>query len=211
MSITILINESQKKRLLVESMSDRIKNVIDSNTELVKKIVKDANKQLKLDIGFLLGWGASIGGFIGPINDFVQGKYPDLNDLQLSLILTGVLSTYFMDNKSLMLKLYARMKHEGIFEVFLDVIRKSDKLRDTFLTFLDSLGSLTHKISNMLSYTFIIPILPMIYNISTGGVDNDKKLLEIVVRSIGFVALGISGVAAKEIIRKIINRFRLKS
>lgn len=133
MSVTILINESQKKLLLSESFNQRIKSIIEGNTELVKKIIKDANKQLKLDLGFLLGWGASIGGFIGPVNDFIQGRYPQLNELQLSLILTGVLSTYFMDNKNLMMKLYSRMKHEGIFNIFMDVINKSDKL--TYLIF----------------------------------------------------------------------------
>lgn len=208
MNITILINESQKNKLLLESSGGNIDDIIKKNYSLVKKVLETSSKQLKMDLKFLITWGASIGGMVGPINDFVQGKYPELNDVQLSLLLTGVISTYYLDNKELMQKLYIKLQEEGLFKKFITVIKKSDELRDSFLNFIDSLGITLHKITNMMSYTFIIPVLPIIYNMVTNGVMSDKEIVETLNRFIGFGLVAISGVLMKELISKVVKRFR---
>ena len=210
MSITILINESQKQRLLLETSGNEMDNVIKKNYRLVKKILSTSSKQLNTDLKFLITWGASIGGMVGPINDFVQGKYPELNDVQLSLLLTGVIATYYFDNKTLMDKLYKKLTEEGIFTQFLTVIKKCDELRDSFLTFIDSLGITLHKVTNMMSYTFIIPLLPLVYNMSMSGSVTEKEISEIVIRLSSFGLVAVSGVIMKELISKIVRRFRSK-
>lgn len=210
MSVTILINESQKQRLLLETSGGEMDNVIKKNYQLVKKILTTSSKQLNTDLKFLITWGASIGGMVGPINDFVQGKYPELNDVQLSLLLTGVIATYYFDNKTLMDKLYKKLTKEGIFTQFLTVIKKCDELRDSFLTFIDSLGITLHKVTNMMSYTFIIPLLPLVYNMSMSGSITEKEISEIVIRLSSFGLVAVSGVIMKELISKIVRRFRSK-
>lgn len=210
MSVTILINESQKQRLLLETSGGEMDNVIKKNYQLVKKILTTSSKQLNTDLKFLITWGASIGGMVGPINDFVQGKYPELNDVQLSLLLTGVIATYYFDNKTLMDKLYKKLTEEGIFTQFLTVIKKCDELRDSFLTFIDSLGITLHKVTNMMSYTFIIPLLPLVYNMSMSGSVSEKEISEIVIRLSSFGLVAVSGVIMKELISKIVRRFRSK-
>lgn len=210
MSVTILINESQKQRLLLETSGGEMDNVIKKNYRLVKKILTTSSKQLNTDLKFLITWGASIGGMVGPINDFVQGKYPELNDVQLSLLLTGVIATYYFDNKTLMDKLYKKLTEEGIFTQFLTVIKKCDELRDSFLTFIDSLGITLHKVTNMMSYTFIIPLLPLVYNMSMSGSVTEKEISEIVIRLSSFGLVAVSGVIMKELISKIVRRFRSK-
>ena len=99
MELSIIITESQKRMILSESFSSDFQNIVKKNYEFVKKIVLETQKQIGINLEFLLGWGAAIGGFVGPINDFVQSKYPELSDIQLSLIITGVISTYYIDNK----------------------------------------------------------------------------------------------------------------
>lgn len=210
MSITILINESQKQRLVLESIGGNMKNIVKENYELVKKVLKTTSTQLKVDLQFLITWGASIGGMVGPINDFVQGKYPELNDLQLSLILTGVITTYYFDNKDLMEKLYVKLKEEGIFETFLKVIKKSDELRDSFMEFIKSLGMTFHKVTNMMSYTFIIPLLPLIHDMVSNSSVNEKQINEILIRLGSFSLVAVSGVLIKELILKIYRRFSSK-
>ena len=210
MSVTILINESQKQRLLLETSGGEMDNVIKKNYQLVKKILTTSSKQLNTDLKFLITWGASIGGMVGPINDFVQGKYPELNDVQLSLLLTGVIATYYFDNKTLMDKLYKKLTEEGIFTQFLTVIKKCDELRDSFLTFIDSLGITLHKVTNTMSYTFIIPLLPLVYNMSMSGSVSEKEISEIVIRLSSFGLVAVSGVIMKELISKIVRRFRSK-
>lgn len=210
MSVTILISESQKQRLLLETSGGEIDSTIKKNYQLVKKILSTSSKQLNTDLKFLITWGASIGGMVGPINDFVQGKYPELNDVQLSLLLTGVIATYYFDNKTLMDKLYKKLTEEGIFTQFLTVIKKCDELRDSFLTFIDSLGITLHKVTNMMSYTFIIPLLPLVYNMSMSGSVTEKEISEIVIRLSSFGLVAVSGVIMKELISKIVRRFRSK-
>jgi len=204
----ILITEKQKKRILTESIGDSFELIIKENYELVKKVLKNASEQMNLDLKFLLTWGASVGGFIGPINDFVQGRFPEINELQLSLILTGVIATYFSDNKEILFKLYEKFKEEGILKTFMSVIKKTDELRDTFLTFVESLNLTLHKITNIISYTFIIPLIPIIYNMAMEGVFDKEKITEISVRILGFGLMSVSGILVKELISKMIKRFK---
>ncbi len=208
--MTILISESQKHHLLLESSGGKINDVIKENYELVKKIIKTSSKQLNTDLTFLITWGASIGGMVGPINEFVQGKYPELNDIEISLLLTGVIATYYFDNKKLMEQLYTKLTEGNLFEKFLNVIKKCDELRDSFLNFVDSLGLTLHKVTNMMSYTFIIPVLPLLYNIAMNGDVTDKEISEIILRVSSFGLVAVSGVIAKELVSKIVRRFRSK-
>lgn len=208
--MTILISESQKHHLLLESSGGKINDVIKENYELVKKIIKTSSKQLNTDLTFLITWGASIGGMVGPINEFVQGKYPELNDIEISLLLTGVIATYYFDNKKLMERLYTKLTEGNLFEKFLNVIKKCDELRDSFLNFVDSLGLTLHKVTNMMSYTFIIPVLPLLYNIAMNGDVTDKEISEIILRVSSFGLVAVSGVIAKELVSKIVRRFRSK-
>jgi hypothetical protein len=210
MNMTILISESQKHHLLLESSGGKINDVIKENYELVKKIIKTSSKQLNTDLTFLITWGASIGGMVGPINEFVQGKYPELNDIEISLLLTGVIATYYFDNKKLMSQLYAKLTEGNLFEKFLNVIKKCDELRDSFLNFVNSLGLTLHKVTNMMSYTFIIPVLPLLYNIAMNGDVTDKEISEIILRVSSFGLVAVSGVIAKELVSKIVRRFRSK-
>jgi hypothetical protein len=210
MNMTILISESQKHHLLLESSGGKINDVIKENYELVKKIIKTSSKQLNTDLTFLITWGASIGGMVGPINEFVQGKYPELNDIEISLLLTGVIATYYFDNKKLMEQLYTKLTEGNLFEKFLNVIKKCDELRDSFLNFVNSLGLTLHKVTNMMSYTFIIPVLPLLYNIAMNGDVTDKEISEIILRVSSFGLVAVSGVIAKELVSKIVRRFRSK-
>lgn len=210
MNVTILINESQKNRILLESNMGQFKELIKKNYELVKKILEDSSKQINMDLTFLITWGATIGGVVGPISEFVQGKFPELNDIQLSLILTGVIATYYYDNKDVMNKLYQKLNEEGIFSIFMKVIKKSDELVDAFLDFMGSLGITLHKVTNMISYAFIIPIIPMIYEMAMSGISDEKRISEIVIRTLSFGLITTTGIALKEIIIKIVKRFKRK-
>lgn len=209
MNITILINESQKQRLILESAGGSMGDIIKENYELVKKVLKMTSKQLNFDLKFLVTWGASLGGMVGPINEFIQGNFPELTDMQISLILTGVITTYYFENKKLMNELYIKFKEDGIFDTFIKVIKKSDELTNTFLDFVGSLGVTFHKITNMMSYAFIIPLLPLLYNMSSNTSSiTDKEIYETVFRLGSFGLVALSGVLIKEIIIKVIRRFK---
>jgi hypothetical protein len=210
MSVTILITEEQKRRLLSEESGNKLGDVIKQNYEFVKKIVNDSSKQIGINLEFLITWGATIGGFVGPLEDFLAGQYPELSDLEISLILMGVISSYYIDNKTFVTKIYEKIKEEGLIQPFKTVLNKSKELKEVFLEFIGSLGVTLHKVTNIMSYTFIIPLIPMLYNLAKGD-SNSVEPLHIAQRLSGFGLLTISGIILKELINKLIKRFQSKS
>jgi|694.fasta_scaffold17146_11 hypothetical protein len=206
----IVITESQKRRILLESTGEELGNVIKQNANRIKKIVDEAQGQIGMNLQFLLTWGAGIGGFVGPIEDFVKGRFPELNEMQITLILIGVIATYFFENKKFVSTIYNKIQEEGLSKVFEKVLKKSDELRSTFLDFIESLGIVFHKITNMMSYTFIIPLIPMIYQMAADGLTDGVDLKQLTTRIIGFTGLTISGILFKEMIVKMVRRFRGK-
>jgi hypothetical protein len=210
MSVTILITEEQKRRLLSEESGNKLGDVIKQNYEFVKKVVNDSSKQIGINLEFLITWGATIGGFVGPLEDFLSGQYPELSDLEISLILMGVISSYYIDNKTFVTKIYEKIKEEGLIQPFKTVLNKSKELKEVFLEFIGSLGITLHKVTNIMSYTFIIPLIPMLYNLAKGD-PNSVEPLHIAQRLSGFGLLTISGIILKELINKLIKRFRSKN
>lgn len=208
MNITILINESQKRRILLESSGGKFSDIIKRNYEFTKEILTKSSSQIGINFEFLLTWGASIGGFVGPLNDFISGKYPELSDLEISLILTGIISSYYVDNKEMVKKVFSKLKEKGLFNVFKTALNKSQELKKVFFDFIESLGITLHKVTNILSYTFVIPLIPMLYNLSKSGINSGDDVQEIIKRLTGFGLLTVSGILAKELIAKIIKRFR---
>ena len=204
----IIITEQQKRMILTESTGENLGNVIKQNTERIKTIVEEAQKQIGMNLQFLLTWGAGIGGFMGPVEDFVRGKYPEIDESELVLILIGVIATYFIDNKKIVTKIYTKIQEEGLSKVFDNILKKTDILRQTFVNFIDSLGLTFHKITNMLSYTFIIPLLPMIYQMVEEGSTENIDLKQLAIRIISFTGLTLSGIIFKELLTKLVRRFK---
>ena len=193
MNFNILISESQKRRLIIESVGDNLGKDTKKLFDLTKSIINQSSEQLGMNLQFMLTWGASIGGLMGPLSDYIEGKSPSITDMDKSLILIGVISVLYYDNKESIEKILKKIKDGG--------------LSDEFLDFLSSLNISAHKMTNIMSYTFIIPLLPMLYSISQSGEISPKDIESIVKRIAGFGMITVSGIALKELIGKIIKRF----
>jgi uncharacterized membrane protein len=207
MSKTILITESQKKTLLYESVNEEFTDIIKRNYDFVKDVVSQASEQMGMNLQFLVTWGASIGGFIGPLNEFIQGRFPELTEEQITLILTGIIATYYIDNKKLVVKILNEIKSKGIMGEFTSVLRKSSQLKETFVEFINSLNITLHKVTNIMSYAFLIPLIPIIYNSAVNQVISSSDVKEIALRISAFGLLTVSGIAVKELFSKLIKRF----
>jgi CRISPR/Cas system CSM-associated protein Csm2 small subunit len=206
----IVITESQKRRILLESTGEELANIMKQGVDSVKYIIDELKNKFNFDLQFLLTWGASVGGFISPIAQFVSGKYPELTDYDIALILLGVISTYYYENKKLIREVYDKINEEGLTKIFKDVLKKSDELKNTFVDFLNSLGVTFHKVSNIFSYSFIIPLIPTLLNITLDGSFDGVDLREVAVRILSYGAVSVSTILFKEIFTKIIRRFREK-
>jgi hypothetical protein len=83
----------------------------------------------------------------------------------------------------------------------------SEQLKNTFLNFVESLGVTISSIGNMMAYTFLIPLLPEIYNL-VQGTSQDVDPSMIVKRIVNYGIVTVSSLLLKEIITKVVDRFR---
>lgn len=203
----IIISESQNKMLLTESFVRRITDSIKTLSKFSKNILNDASEQTGLDFGFLLSWGATLGGLMMPVSKFIEGKHPELSSIDISLLLTGAMVTYYTSNKKILGELLEQIKERGLVKIFDGVLSTTNKLRTIFLGFVDSLNVTMGNLANMLAYTFIIPVLPQLYQMAQEGFSpNDTTL--IIKRLMSYGIVTVSGIILKSLVTKILNRFK---
>ena len=100
------------------------------------------------------------------------------------------------------------INEKGLSEVFTSAVSKSREFRDTFINFISSLNLTLHKVTNIMSYTFILPLIPMLFQMAQSEQFNQNDIKEISARLAGFGLLTISGNMIKEIVTKILKRFK---
>jgi len=205
--MNILLTEEQYKKILGEQVSNDVKSEIEKSEKLTKQIVQDSKRKFKIDSSFLLTWGAVLGGFMSPVTQFINGKYPELTQTDISLISLGVIMTYFFNNIEKLRPVLDLIQKKGLVNEFDSALNKAGQLKDAFLEFMRSLGVLTSSVSNMLAYSFLIPLLPTLLSISQSGVTEMK--LQLLVKSIlGYVTLITSSTALEKIVGKMVDRFK---
>ena len=207
MKKSVLITERQRKRIILENVSDRITSEIESGYGLVKDVLSKSAKQYNLDVQFLLTWGATIGGIIGPLNDYITGLNHPFTDEQVCLVLTGVIASLYYDNQKVIDKITDTIKKEGLLSLYTKTLKKGKELKNVFVKLIDSLNITAHKFTNIISYAFLIPILSILYNISSEDFTS-SDVNEIVKRIMAAGLVTISGNLLKEVITKILNRFK---
>ena len=131
----VVINESQK-RLIIESLSDSIEGIKDECVSIFKKVLEDTKQQVNINLMMLSTWGFSVGGFLGPISLWLSNKNPQLSDMDISLILSGVICTLLYDNKDYLSKIVSKIKEKNLFVDFKDTVKKSLELKNVLFSFL---------------------------------------------------------------------------
>jgi hypothetical protein len=202
----IILTESQYKKLLLENISKESVNKLKSLKDFFKNIQSEAKQQMSLDLGFLATWGVSIAGFVKPVSDFMEGNYPELSQTNIALLTTGAILTYFTSNKESLVKVLNEIKNRSLIEEFDTMLEKCGQLKNAFLDFIDSLAVPVSKFSNMLAYTFLIPILPELYEMAQGY--EHMEVSEMLGRISAFVGVSFGGIFVKRILQEIVKRFK---
>jgi hypothetical protein len=202
----IIISESQYKKILLEERQNSLLGKLKGLKSFFKKVSEETKNQVGLDLNFLTTWGVTIAGFVMPVSDFIGGKFPELTSTDLALISTGIILTYYHSNKKMLGTVLEKIKEKELVFEFDSALNTADKLKNVFLSFVESLAIPTSKISNMLAYTFLIPILPELYEVAQSGSSIDVK--EIVERSLAFLVVSFGGNFAKRLMMEIVKRFK---
>lgn len=208
MQMSVIINENQKKILIKESLIKDISDTVKNNFEFAKEILQSSKEQMGINLQFLLTWGASIGGFVGPLTQFVEGENPELTPTQITSIMIGVTATYYLDNKKTIYEILKKIKEDGLGEVFVRTLKKAEKLKSSFLSFIESLNLTFHKVSNMMTYTFIIPLVEKILQMSQSGEITDQDIRQLALRIGSFGLLTVSSIAVVSLVKRMVKRFR---
>lgn len=207
MNLKILITERQKNFLILENTNKQIENVVENSENFFKQVFNEVKKQTNLDFKFLLTWGAGIGAFIEPVADFVQGNFPQMSFSDICLLSVSIFFTLFVENSSILQKLLRKIKENKITSEFESSLEKAKELKETFHEFLKSLGVSVSKMINMLSYTFIIPLLGFLVEYTKEGYLTSESSTEIGIRLASFGILTLSSKTLTVLFKKLINRF----
>ena len=135
----LILTESQFIKLLKEQQEKEISGIFEKSRDFTKKFLKDVKKQYGIDFTFLLTWGSVIGGFVGPISNYMEDRYSNLSESDITLICFGITLTFFSSNKEKLHKVLEIIKEKKLITFFDRAMIKSYELRDAMFNFLDSL------------------------------------------------------------------------
>lgn len=201
-----LINESQLRLILQEQdqskMSDYMKELYSFTSNIINKVRKTYGLNLKL----LLTWGASVGGLVMPLDNFIKSGRFEITDEQASLLLVGIACTYFYDNSNTLKKIVSKIKEEGLEEVFKETLLKAKNLKDSFTKFIKSSKVTLNSTLDIITYAFLIPIITDFQSMIVSGEDPTTIAMKISKRLVASGVVLVGQVVLTEIIKKIIKK-----
>lgn len=201
----IKITESQYNSLIVENVTSEIKNAVKSAFDYGKSLKRRAQKQLGVSFKFLLTWGAAIGGVGQPLEEYLRGENPNLSEEQVLKIMIAALAFIFYNNKKAVLDLFEEIKEEGLYPILKKTIQKGNLLMNSFKKFIRNLSTLGHQFADVMSYTYMIPLVSLLDRLYGDTPMTSADVDEIVNRLLAVGGLTIAGNVIKDILLKIID------
>ena len=195
----VVLTESQFNNLLKEQFTDKVNKSLSNMSQFSNKVIKDAASQLKFDFRFLVSYGAGIGAILQSVFDYLQGNFTGLDDTQIAGLTVMAVGVVFFETKDLKEQIQ-KINDMGLGSELNKVISFTEKLKDKFSYLLKLLGLSIQRTSNIISYSFLIPLLTIVIDLVTKhGVDSSQysMFIESLLTS-GFIA--ISGVSLRDVL-----------
>lgn len=202
----ILISESQTKVLLTEGISDVLKDIysdtIDYSADLYKRVVDRFGINAKI----LLTFSAMIGGLARPLEQYLEGRFPQLSQDEIILIVVGTVVILWSENKKVTQEIMNKIQESGISGEFRDGFKKAKKLQTSFKKFLATVLRGGSFVGDVIAYTYMIPLLG--YMVMTlQGQDFSPEQIDMLVRrlsAIGVFTIGSQGLEL--IVKRILGK-----
>ncbi len=203
-----IINENQLRAILREQDESKMTNYMKRLYSFTKEVANRVGKKYDLNVKMLLTWGTSVGGLILPLDNFIRNGSFNVTDDQRYLILAGVASILFFNNKKTTKALIEKIDAEGLKNTFNIVLKKSEELEEAFIGFLNGIKISVGTFLDTVAYAFLIPIITDIQHyISTSSDPREtgKIILERLIAS-GVVVMGAETLSALMV--KLIRKFK---
>jgi len=197
----VILTESQFNTLLKENYKEKVGGSLMNLSKFSSKVVRDASNQLKFDFRFLVTYGAGIGAILQSVFDYLEGNFTGLSETQLAGLAVMAVGVVFFENKDLKSQVQ-NIEDMGLSSELDNVVSYTQNLKNKFSNILKVLGLSIHRTSNIISYSFLIPLLSIIIEIVTlHGVDSSQfsMLIESLLTS-GLIA--VEGVALRDILMR---------
>lgn len=204
----ITISEEIQKKLITESLMGDLSKILSNLIKTAKQNLVDTQKVLKFDLKFLLTWSSTIAGFMGPLNSFVNDKFPELTQSDINFISVGVCSMLFYNNEKLITEFIAKIKEKGLISAFESALEKGKELKSALVSFLESIGVTTTSILLISSFTFMIPILSILNGYATSGIITPDNIEEIAERIVLSGITSLSAVSLRNFLKQFFSRIK---
>lgn len=203
-----LITEKQLSKILLENVNDDLTNSLKKMYSFTQDMVKTVMKAYGLNIRMFLTWGTSVGGLMLPLDEFIKTGNFDLTDDQRMLVLAGVSFIIFFEGKRGINKILSKIKEEDIKDQFETVLKKGIELNSAFQEFFSTIISSSGVFLEVIAYSFLIPIITDIFELSQGAVNIQETATLIAER---LMASGVSLVGKETmtgIMKRLIRKFK---
>jgi hypothetical protein len=202
-----LINESQLRLILQEQDQSKMSDYMKEMYSYTSNLVDRAKSIYGLNLKLLLTWGASVGGFVLPLDKFIRTGRFELNEAEQTLILVGIACSVFYDNSRALKLIYKKIKEQGLEDTFKEVLIKSKNLKNSFSKFLSSANVTISSSLDLVAYSFLIPIITDILNGVMNGGDATTIAKTIAKRLIASGVVIVSQAVLTDTIKKLVKKF----
>ena len=207
-NMEFFISEQQLKVILMEQdrsrMSDYMKKLYNFTSTLVNK----ASKIYGLNVKMLLTWGASVAGLVMPLDNYIRTGRFNLNEEQTILVLVGVAMMLFYNTRKTTSKVVEKIREENLEDVFQVLLRKTTELKVSFIDFLKAINVTVGNLLEIVSYSFLIPIITDIQKIAQKTSSISETASMIAQRLIASGVIVISAQVLTSLIKKLLKRFK---
>lgn len=203
----ILITEDQLKLILEENNESSILKDLKKLSEFTEKVVSTSSKVFNFNIRMFLTWGASIGGFMLPLDNFIKTNYLTISESERVLILIGLVMSVLFNSKRDFVEVLNKIKELNLEKEFNEILNKAEDLLNSFTSFIKSLGVTIDQTIELVSYCFLIPIITDVENIISNGY-SDEDIFRIVKRIFFSGLILINYGIIKKIFTRLVKIFR---
>lgn len=202
------ISEQQLKVILMEQdrsrMSDSMKKLYNFTDSLVNKV----RRVYGLNVKMLLTWGASVAGLMMPLDNYIRSGRFNLSDDQIALILVGVGMMLFYNTRKTTNKVIEKIREEKLENVFQVLLRKATELKVSFIDFMEAMNVTLGNFLEVVSYSFLIPIITDIQKIAqkTSSITEAATMISQRLLASGVIVVGAQVLTS--LIKKLLKKFK---
>ena len=199
----ITISEDVQRKLITESLMGDLSKVLSNLVSVGKENIKDTQRMIKTDLKLLLTFSATLGGIIGPLNQYIRDQNVDITSAETNLIVVGVCSILFYSNEKLISEIISKIKEKGLIKTFELTLQKGKELKDALVRFLESIGLTVSNLLAIASFTFLVPTMGILLGYAQGGEVTLESIQEIAER---IAMAGVTALSATTI-RNFLKKF----